>query len=581
MGNLIYKINDNNKLIYNSLFIYTSNDEGGYYGTKGLGTNRDAHINSDAGFYQMNVQFNQDLIFVNQLSGNHALNNNKVKLDWGVGYNNGYAHEPDRKRLSLEQYYLFLDDKPNTHPSFFTNNSFDNQRYFQRIIDEEINGRFNAKINFSELFKLNVGFNNRYKHRDFENIRYGYKNIDPTFNINPTDFNALFNFENLLKGLYQTDVFRPLNPQGEGVFYIGPTNRPGKPENTYNAKLTVISGYASAELNIGEKWLIVPGIRTEKFKQEINYDVINLIYNPATVKVNENLFLPTVNVKYAVTENVNLRFSYSNTVSLPEFKEMAPYVYEGVTERIGGNPDLLGHQPNITYVNVKDVSYSEILNLDFKFEWFINADEIISFGVFNKKIKNPVNLVVANDATGTQRFFRTGNKANIYGLELELKKNIFTNNSNEKILSSGFNFSYMHTKQDLFNTIQGTYSTEFNRNSDKLQGASPILLNADLNYTPNFSDKVKPTINLIFSYFSDRIYALGSGQLGNKIEKGFSTLDFIWKNNIGEHFELSFSAQNLLNPNIKIVREITNNKAVILENYKYGINFGIQLKYNF
>jgi len=579
MGNLNYRVNDNNKLAYNSLFINSANDEVGYYGIGGLGTSRDAFINTDAGFYQMNVQFNQYLIFVNQLTGNHKLNDEKVIIDWGLGYNNVYAHEPDRKRLTLEEYYNYLDDDPNTYPTFYTNNSFDNQRYFEKIIDEEFNGRFNAKFGFSELFKLNVGANNRYKQRAFQNIRYGYKNISPTFNVDPENFNEIFNYQNWLDGLYETDVFRPIYPEGEGIFHIGPTNYPGLPENTYNAELAVSAGYANAELQLGEKVLLVPGVRSEWFNQKIEYNVINLINNPGKIEVNETLVLPSLNFKYAINDEMNLRFSYSNTVSFPEFKEMAPYVYEGITQRVGGNPDLLGQQAGINYVNVKDVSYSKVLNLDLKYEWFISRDEIISLAGFLKKIKDPVNLVVANDATGTQRFFRTGNKASIYGVELELKKGLVYNSEDDAILSLGFNASYMHTEQDLYNTIQGTYSTAFNREKDELQGASPILINADLNFNPNFGEKVNPTINLVYSYFSDRIFALGSGQLGNKIEKGFSTLDFVWKNNIGDHFELNFAAKNLLNPNIKIIREITNNKTVVLENYNYGINFGLQLKY--
>lgn len=579
MGNFIYKINNNHKISYNSLFINSGNDEVGYYGVKGLGTNRDAQLDTDAGFYQMNVQFNQNLVFVNQLMGTHKVNDEKLIFDWGLGYNNVYAHEPDRKRLSLEQYYNYLDNDPTTLTSFYTNNSFDNQRYFEKIIDEELNGRLNAKLLISDAVTLNLGASDRYKKRDFENIRYGYKNIDPSLAIDPTNFNAIFNYENWANGLYDTDVFRPIYPEGEGVFYIGPTNNPGLPENTYNAELSVASAYASAELNLGEKWLIVPAIRTEWFNQRIGYDVINLIVNPAEIEVNENLYLPSINVKYALNDAMNLRFAYSNTASFPEFKEMAPYVYEGVTERIGGNPDLLGQQVGINYVNVKDVSYSKVLNLDLKYEWFMSSNEIISLGAFAKQIKDPVNLVVANDATGTQRFFRTGDQANIYGVELEVKKNILNTVNNHSLLSGGFNISYMYTEQDLYSTIQGTYSTAFNRDSDQLQGASPLLLNADLNYTPNFGEKIKPTINIVYSYFSDRIYALGSGQLGNKIEKGFSSLDFVWKNEFGEHFELNFRAKNLLNPDVKIIREITNNQEVVLESYKYGMNFGLQLKY--
>jgi hypothetical protein len=236
MGNLIYKINNNHKLTYNSLFINSGNDEVGYYGVKGLGENRDALTNTDYGNYIMNEQFNQDLVFVNQLTGNHKVNDDKLILDWGLGYNNVYSHEPDRKRMSLEQYELYLDEDPNTNPIFYTNNSFDNQRYFQKIIDEEINGRINAKLIVSDKVNLNIGANDRYKTRDFENIRYGYKNISDTFVVDPTDFNAIFNYENFAEGLYETDVFRPIYPEGEGIFYIGPTNNPGKPENIYKAE---------------------------------------------------------------------------------------------------------------------------------------------------------------------------------------------------------------------------------------------------------------------------------------------------------------------------------------------------------
>ncbi len=579
-GNAIYRINDSNQIAFNSLFINSAVDEVGYYGTKGLGTNRDAFIDTDAGFYQMNVQFNQDLVFVNQITGKHNLVTDKIDLDWGLGYNNVYSHEPDRKRMSVEQYYNFLDEDTTTNPSLYTNNSFDNQRYFEKIIDEEFNGKLNLSYKISDAVKINAGGNGRTKQRKFQNIRYGYKNISDSFVLNPTNFNAIFNYDNWSKGLFDTDVFRALYPEGEGIFNIGPTNFPGKNENTYNGELHVLSAYFSTEISVG-KWLFVPGFRTEYFNQKINYDVVNLINNPGKAEVVENLYFPSLNVKYSLSDDINLRLSYSNTASFPEFKEMAPYVYEDVTTRIGGNPDLLGQQQNVSYVNVKDVSYSKILNLDLKFEWFISRDEIISISGFSKEIKDPINLVVANDATGTQRYFRTGEKANVYGIELEAKKALLYNNANDPLLSTGFNISYMSTEQDLFSTIQGTYSTSFNRPKEELQGASPLLINADLNFKPNFGEKIIPTINLIANYFSDRIYALGSGQLGNKIEKGFTTLDFIWKNSVGKNSEINFSAKNILNPNIKIIREITNNQQVTLENYKRGVNVSLQFKYNF
>jgi len=565
MGNIGFRFDDNNSFKVNSLFLNKSNDQVGYFGVKGLGTNRDGIANTDEGFYQMNSQFNQDLIYVNQLIGEHNLGEN-LKLDWAVGYNKVFSHEPDRKRISIENYHLALDNDPNTNPIFFTNNSFDNQRYFQNIEDEELNGRINLAYSASEKVKFNIGYNGRTKERSFDNIRYGYNFEDndlPVTDVNNLD--AIFNINNLNTdgtGLFSTTVFRSLFPQ------VGSTNVPGFPENTYTGRLDIYAGYVNAEFNPNEKWLIVPGIRVESFSQEIEYDVININPNdPGFRETYENFYLPSLSVKYALNDEQNLRFAFSKTVSTPEFKEMAPFVYEGVTQRIGGNPDLLNNP-----------SFSKIFNIDLKYEWFFGRSEIFSLGGFAKQINDPVNLVVANDATGTQRYFRTGDKATIYGAELEVRKNLMLDEDEKAKLSAGLNFTYMYTEQDLKGS-EGLFSTSFNRTEDELQGASPIIVNADINYSPTFKN-YKPVANLVFSYFSDRIQALGSGQLGNIIEKGVPTLDFIWKNKIGENFQANLSAKNLLNPNIQYIRETSLGDVTISE-YKRGMNIGLSLKYSF
>ena len=584
MGSANYRIDENNTLKYTSLFINNSSDVVGYFGIDGTGRNRDAILDTDRGFYQMNVQFDQTQMYVNQLEGKHT--SGKFDLDWGFGHNLVFSRQPDRKRISLENYQYALDNDPNTFPTFYSNVVFDNQRYFQNIADEEVNSRLNLAYNVSDDIKLNFGYDGKNKKRKFDNIRYGYDIVDSDYPVtNVNNFNDDFSLENLKinpnddNGLYLIKVINSL-PNASN------TNRPGLPENTYNGKLDIYAGYVDAEIKAGEKWLFVPGLRIESVDQKIKYDVINLGNNgKATVSSNENFYLPSLNIKFAINDDQNLRFTGSQTVSLPEFKEVAPFVYENIATRIGGNPDLLG-STNPDFLNVGNKSYSKILNLDIKYEWFLSKSELVSVAAFTKEIKNPVNLVVGADATGTQRYFRTGKRATIYGAEIELRKNIITENDDPK-LSFGLNATYMHTEQDLYENITGTYNLSFDRAKDELQGASPILFNADLNYSPVFKN-YKPTANLIFSYFSDRIDALGSGQLGNVIEKSVSTLDFIWKNEINTHFEINLSAKNLLNPTIKYVRETTLGDVVVtsangkgVSNYKRGMDIGLQLKYKF
>jgi hypothetical protein len=91
----------------------------------------------------------------------------------------------------------------------------------------------------------------------------------------------------------------------------------------------------------------------------------------------------------------------------------------------------------------------------------------------------------------------------------------------------------------------------------------------------------KPIASVVFSYFSDRIDALGSGQLGNIVEKSIATLDFIWRNKIGDNWEVNFSAKNILDPSIERVREGTPLGDIILSQYKIGIDTSIGLKYKF
>ncbi|EDP72535.1 TonB-dependent receptor [Flavobacteriales bacterium ALC-1] len=589
MASINYKIDDTNSLKFNSLFINNASDKVGYFGIDGNGRNRDAILNTDEGFYQMNVQFNQNLIYVNQLTGRHRFNEGKYNLDWGVGYNVVNAHEPDRKRISVENYQFALDNDASTLPTFYSNVVFDNQRYFQNINDDELNSRLNLAYTINETVKLNLGYAGKTKERQFDNIRYGYDIVNantPINNVN--DLNSIFTLENLnignsTDGLYELKVINAYPG-------LSNTNRPGSAENTYNGNLNVYAGYANAEITLNDKWLFVPGIRVEGIDQQIAYDVINLgAAGNSSVVSNETVFLASLSVKYSLNEDQNLRFSASQTISLPEFKEVAPFVYESISQRIGGNPDLLGTQDGINYTNVNDVSYSKILNLDLKYEWFISKNEILSVGAFYKQIKDPVNQVVAFDATGTQRFFRTGEQAEILGFEAELRKNIIIDDETEDAkLSTGFNFTYMHTQQDLYESIIGTYSVSFNKDEEELQGASPIIVNADISYSPTFGN-YKPTANLIFSYFSDRIDALGSGQLGNVIEKGIPTLDFILKNKLNSKMELNFGIKNILNPTIQYLREgtsvgdvlVTSPNGKDVTDYKRGLNVGLQFKYKF
>ncbi len=572
--NLDFSFDSANSLKLVNLFVNKSANEVSNYGINGQGFNRDANDSED-GYFVRNTQFNQDRVHVTQLLGDHELLET-LKLDWGVAYNKVFSDEPDRRRNTLEDYQFALDGDPTTSPNLFSNIAFDNQRFTQAVQDDEFTGFLNLEKQVNENLKFNLRYSGKNKQRDFTSFRYGYEveldgNDVPVLDVNNLD--AIFNVANINtdgNGIYNTIVLNPISNE------IGNTNRPGLPENIYNGEMSNHGLGLNAQVTIG-KLLIIPGLRMETWDQSITYDVVNLPPNdPGAREVYENIWLPSLNIKYSLNDDINLRGSYSRTASLPEFKEVAPFVYEDVTVRYGGNPDLIGGSDGT------GPTYSSIDNLDLKFEWFISDSELLSVGGFYKKISDPVNRVVAADATGTQRYFRTGESADVLGIELEARLALLKDLDDNDKLMAGVNMAYTYTTQDLQN-ITGdnvTYTTSFDRDEIALQGASPFIFNADLTYNPTFGT-YKPTASLVASYFADRISAIGAGSLGDIIEKSITSLDFVWNSPLSENLSLNLSAKNLLNPDVEYVREDTSSGDIIISSFKVGVNLGASLKYKF
>ena len=77
---------------------------------------------------------------------------------------------------------------------------------------------------------------------------------------------------------------------------------------------------------------------------------------------------------FNLTENVNFRFAWSQTLARPSFKEMGPVLTKDFTsdEYFVGNPDL---------------QLSKANNYDFRVEWFPRAGEVLAVSLFYKNLE--------------------------------------------------------------------------------------------------------------------------------------------------------------------------------------------------
>ena len=224
-------------------------------------------------------------------------------------------------------------------------------------------------------------------------------------------------------------------------------------------------------------------------------------------------------------------------------------------------------------------------NLDLKWEFFPKSDEVVSVTAFGKYIQNPINEITIASSTNDVSFVNTGDTGYATGAELEIRKNIFSQDKdNGAKISSGLNISYLYTSQDLdAEKIQRetNYSVAFTDTKSAFTGASDLLINADLTYFKEWNDKKTSLISTVaFTYFSDRINALGTNGNGNLVDKAVGTLDLINRLKINKNLGLSLIARNLLDPKIERTQENTNGDVKMLS-YKKGMTFSLNLNYQF
>ncbi|HMT12144.1 MAG TPA: TonB-dependent receptor, partial [Ignavibacteria bacterium] len=208
-------------------------------------------------------------------------------------------------------------------------------------------------------------------------------------------------------------------------------------------------------------------------------------YSNDTIEVNRNYLnlLPSVNFTYGLTEKSNIRASAFQSVSRPEFREIAPFSFYDFTEQIFtiGNPDL---KRNL------------IRNYDLRFELFPQAGEIVSLSLFYKKFDSPIEDVFVPNSGGDNRIKTYQNAtggANNYGVELEARKNLGFIAKQLKFFSVNANLSIINSKVDL----SGIGSTVTNLER-RLQGQSPYTINMGLYYD---NSDIGTSVNLSYNRF--------------------------------------------------------------------------------
>lgn len=529
LGNANYEIGNKHRLAYNFMMVHATNqyvgDYSGFHGEK----YQDSETNM--GFLRRQ-QINDNLLFTHQLLTDWTLTD-KLKLDAGASYNSIKGLEPDRRENNFSQ---------RSDGSYQLTGSNRQKRFFSELTEDDFNVKAALTYKLSDAFGsersgISLGYNGRFVEDNFGATEYNFSAVTGTYSISDLLLDQAYNRENLENGKFRMT---------EGI-------------NKYHVVKYIHSGYIDGTYQLTKALTANLGVRIDHVNMTIDYDVQQV--NPGEESIKKPFFLPNLNLKYDIDSKNVLRFGVSKTYTLPQSKEISPYQYVNIGFASQGNPNI---KPSDNY------------NVDLKWDYYLSPSELFSLTGYFKHIIDPIGRIDEGNSAGLLTYDNISSSANVAGAELEVRKNILNRVNTEfdktNRLSLGINASYIYTNLNL--DIENTEVR-----SSRLEGASPFILNADISYNLIKKDR-NLTASLVFNYFSDRIYTLGTR--GNKdiIEKGLTTIDFVSSYKFNKSFGVKLKAANLLNPSYRLTREpAQNNDAVTLNEYKKGMNISLGLTY--
>lgn len=532
--NLSYKL-DRTKLSFNALY-----NRSGQNSTRILrGTNFDDDPANTT--YSMTFSYTERSVNTYQLLGEHSLGSNNIRIDWLTSFSISTQDEPD---FRLWNYELQPDNDIEIDAISTP------ARYWRDLRQTNWDNKLNLTIPFNiagreSKFKTGVAFVT--KNRDFNQFFYVFESgTDQPGNLAGAE---LYDF-----GSY---IDNPSTRIRNNTNNIAPNN-----SDTYTATENIFGFYLMADLRLSEKLRALVGARYERTDIEVE--------SSENASLEADDILPAINLTYSITEDMNLRFAYGRTLARPVFRELAPFANQIFlrSEVYVGNPNL---------------DRTLIDNFDLRWEMYPNPGELVTVSLFYKGFTDPISKAYSAVTANPQITWVNQGDAQVYGVELEARKNLGFITTALADFQLGFNVAFIQSEISLTDeekvNILGNdpqQLTELAQDGTRpLTGQSPYLVNAYLNYD-NYNIGLSANVN--FNVFGERVFFIGRNGVPDVYEQPRPMLDLKVAKDIGERWKVTFRARNILNPDFEFIHTVQGNESNF-GLYNRGTSFSLGLKY--
>jgi TonB-dependent receptor-like protein/carboxypeptidase family protein len=439
------------------------------------------------------LTFTERSVASSQLSGQHVLGTRHL-LDWAFTASRVTRNEPDRSDLVYE---AAIDTATGTVQALrWWGAPRSASRTFSDLQESGQQAGVNYQLNFGAAGAqsyVKIGADYRHTDRDADTRLYDI------FNVDLSDAERAAPPEQVL-----AQVSR---------LYLQADANAGR----YAATDALAAGYVQLSLPLSSRVILIGGARVEQSRIDVTtVRPSGAVAPPAQLRNTD--VLPSLALTLRVTPDQNLRLSATQTLSRPEYRELAPIQYRDLVFglNVQGNPGL---------------RRALIQNVDARWEWYPSPAEVVSIALFAKHFQDPIERIIVGTTGANTISFVNATGANNYGVELEARKQLGA-------LTLFANTTLMRSRITPGNDSVASLSSK-NR---PMVGQAEYVLNGGLGYNGNSGFSA----TLLYNVVGPRITEAGTLPLPDAYELERHLLDLALRVPFTRHLTAKLDGKNLL-----------------------------------
>lgn len=331
--------------------------------------------------------------------------------------------------------------------------------------------------------------------------------------------------------------------------------------SNYDGSQSVTAFYGMLELPLTSRLKLISGARLESTE-------MLTVSGDSTLprgELNNSDWLPSANLVWAVTEEMNLRLAATRTLARPTFRELAPYA----------TFDFVG---DLVFRGNASLKRTLITNYDFRWEWFTRPGEITAVSLFYKEFVNPIERVIQTSVGNNSLGIQNVDRGQVLGLEFEMRQRL---DRIHRVLANfqfGGNLSIVDSKVNIPEEELAVIRAADPEGGDTrpLEGQSPYLANIDFGYNNPVSGF---SASVFYNVFGSRLIAVSEGAAPDIFERSRATVDVLVAKRLVTGVRIKFSVKNLTD-SAYLTSQQFKDTDYVYGSYKLGRTYSLGVSYS-